>query len=360
MDLERRVDLVARSPAEEVLTRDELRTMLESNDHPRHYIGFEISGKMHLGTGLMTAMKIRDLMEAGAKPTILLADFHTWINNKLGGDINKIRVVAIGYFKAGFVSLGLDEEKVDYVLASDLYDQEYWSDVIRIAKETSIKRMTRCTVIMGRKENEAVETASLFYPAMQAADAFRLGVDIMQAGMDQRKVHVLAREVAEKLGRKKPVAIHGHLLMGLQQASRMGYDVDAKLDMEISGKMSKSKPQSCIYIHDSEEQIAQKLKDAFCPAKQVDGNRVIELCEYILLRDEKSVLDIERPTKFGGNAQFGGIGELKKAFADGTLHPMDLKNAVARELGRMLKPSRDYFAAHPEFLEQIESAAITR
>ena len=254
----------------------------------------------------------------------------------------------------------MDEGKVNYVLASDLYDKDYWADVIRIAKATTMKRMLRCMVIMGRTENEAVESASMLYPAMQSADIFKQDLDLVHAGTDQRKVHVLVREVAEKLGKKKPVAMHSHLLMGLQQASRMGYDVDAKHDMEISGKMSKSKPESCIYIHDSEEEIKKKIGKAYCPEKVVEGNPVIELCEYVLFRDEKSTLKVARPTKFGGNVEFGSILELKKTYSEGALHPMDLKNAVAHGLADLLKPSRDYFAKRPELLKQVEEAGITR
>ncbi len=360
MDLERKIELVKRKPAEEVITEEELRQLFQTNEHPKHYIGFEISGKVHLGSGLITAMKVKDLLEAGVKPTIFLADYHAWINNKLGGDLQKIRQVALGYFKAGFVSLGLEEPKVKYVLGSDLYDNDYWADVVRISKATSIKRMLRCSTIMGRTEQETVEAASLLYPAMQAADIFKQDLDIVHAGMDQRKAHILAREVAEKLGKKKPVALHVHLLAGLQQASRMGYDANEKLDKEISGKMSKSKPDSCIYVHDSEDEIKRKIGKAYCPEKVVEENPIIELCEYVIMRDGKKALKIERPAKFGGEVEFASVEELKKTYSEGKLHPMDLKGAVARELAALLKPSRDYFVKNPEFLKQVESAEITR
>ena len=360
MDLERRIELVKRKPTEEVITEEELRQLFQTNERPQHYIGFEISGKVHLGTGLMTAMKIRDFMEAGVRPIIFLADFHTWINNKLGGDLQRIREVANGYFKHAFISLGLEEPRVRYVLASELYDQEYWKRVIQVSKSTTIRRMVRCMTIMGRREQEAVEAASMLYPAMQAADIYTLGIDLAHAGMDQRKVHILARECADKLKAKKPVAVHSHLLMGLQQAQRMGYEQNERLDLEISGKMSKSKPESCIYIHDSEQEIARKIGAAYCPPKAVEGNPIIELCEYIVMRDPKKALRIERPAKFGGDIEFASIDELKKAYAEGKLHPADLKASVARELAALLKPSRNYFAKRPELIRQIEAAEITR
>jgi len=349
MDLERKVELVRRKPACEVLTEEELRSLFQTNEHPTHYIGFEISGFVHLGTGLCTTLKIKDMLDAGVKPTIFLADYHAWINGKLDGDLERIQKVARGYFKNAFISLGLTEDKVNYVLASEIYDNDYWKDVLEISKSTSIARMLRCTTIMGRTEKEATSSASIVYPAMQAADIWKLDVDIAQAGIDQRKVHVLSREMSEKLHRKKAVAVHGRLLMGLQGPVKMGFDTNEKDDIEISSKMSKSKPETCIYIHDSEEDIKKKISKAYCPEKQAENNPVIEMAEFLVMRDEKS-LKIERPAKFGGDVEFANSEELKKTYSEGKLHPMDLKNAVGRELAAMLKPSRDYFAKKPELM----------
>ncbi|MBM3229054.1 tyrosine--tRNA ligase [Candidatus Parvarchaeota archaeon] len=368
MDIERKIELAARKPVSEVITRDELRQVFEAHAHPKHYIGFEISGSVHLGSGLMTALKIRDLLEAGVKPTIFLADYHSWINGKLGGDLEQIRAVAQGYFKSAFVSLGLEEGKVNYVLASQLYDNDYWADVLAISKSTTIARMLRCTTIMGRTAAEATYCSSTLYPAMQAADIFALGVQIAHSGTDQRKVHMLARECADKLGAKsgksgsvqKPVAIHGHLLMGLQGPTKMGFEQNEKEDIEISSKMSKSKPETCIYIHDSEDEIKKKISKAYCPEKQVENNPIIELAEYAVMRDGKSALEISRPAKFGGDIIFATVEELKGAYSQGKLHPMDLKAGVGDALAKLLKPSRDYFAKRPELIEQVQQAKVSR
>lgn len=376
MDIETKIDLVKRQPTEELVTEEDLRKIFQNYEHPRHYIGFEISGMVHLGTGVCTTLKIRDFMAAGMKPTIFLADYHSYINQKLGGDLEKIRAVAKGYFKHTFVSLGLDESKVEYVLASDIYDNDYWKEVLKIAKDTTINRMLRCITIMGRKESDATSSAVVFYPAMQAADIFLLDVQIAHAGMDQRKVHMLARELSHTY-KKDFVAVHHHLLPGLQGGARMDPNaskvlnsstmhgeggivsgMSSKEDQVLEAKMSKSIPGSAIFIHDSEEEIKAKIKKAQCPEKIVDGNAVIEYAEYLMLRDKP--LKIERPAKFGGDIELVDAAELKKVFSEGKLHPMDLKNAVARELCDMLRPSREYFDKHKEYLEQIKAKDITR
>ncbi|MFH1448497.1 MAG: tyrosine--tRNA ligase [Candidatus Micrarchaeota archaeon] len=352
MDIEGKMDLVMSRPTEEIVTRDELREMFENEAHPRHYIGFEISGKVHLGTGLSTALKVNDFLEAGIKPTIFLADYHAWINGKMGGDLERIQTIARGYFKGAFLSLGLDEGKVEYVLASELYDNDYWKSVLEVSKNTTLARILRCTTIMGRKEGDARDAASVFYPSMQVADIFKLDVRLIHAGLDQRKVHMLAREIAGKFGTRKPVALHVKLLMGLKGPKRMGMESDKDADLSISSKMSKSDPDSCIYVHDSQEDITRKLRKAYCPERQAKENPVMDICELLLLRRKDSRLGIERPQKFGGDVELT-LDELKSSFSEGELHPADLKNAVANELSRMLEPSRKYFEKNGNLLGQI-------
>jgi len=352
MDVEGKLDLVCRAPIAEVVTRDEMKSLFETNDCPKHYIGFEISGKVHLGSGLLTSLLLKDFIAAGIKPTIFLADYHAWINGKLGGDLEKIQSVARGYFKSAFISLGLTEDKVDYVLASEAYDSDYWRDVLRISKDTTMQRMLRCTTIMGRTQKEAMDCASVLYPAMQVADIFMLDVDIAHAGMDQRKVHMLAREAAEKHKRRKAVALHHSLLMGLLGPQKMGFEENAADDVAISSKMSKSKPDSCIFIHDSEAEIARKVKSAYCPEKSAENNPVLEMCDVFVMRGG-APLSVTRPAKFGGDVEFAAYSELRDAYVAGKLHPMDLKNAAASALAEMLSPSRKYFEKHNELLAAI-------
>ncbi len=322
MDLEDKIALVKKTPTEEVVTESDLRTIFETYNTPKHYIGFEISGRVHLGTGLCTMLKLKDFQKAGIKTTIFLADYHSYINEKLGGDLETIQKVAKGYFKEAFLALGIEAE---FILASEFYDNEYWKEVLKICKNTTIKRMLRCTTIMGRKEGETNPSSYIIYPAMQVADIFMLDVQMAHAGMDQRKVHMLARELS-----KKPfVAVHHSLLPSLQGTNRMD---------PTEAKMSKSKPHTAIFIDDSPEEIRAKLKKAYCPPKE--ENPVLVYAEYLILRDRP--LKIERPEKFGGDVEFSNIEELKKAYFEGELHPLDLKAAVAEEIIRMTEPAREY------------------
>ena len=375
MDIEKKVELITRKPTEEVLTVGDLRDLLEVGMPLRHYIGFEISGYIHLGTGLMAGAKIADFQKAGIRTRVFLADWHSWINDKLGGDLEVIQKVALGYFKEGMKQsikvMGGDPDKVEFVLASEILERgDYWRTIIDISKNVTLARMMRSITIMGRQMGEAIDFAKLIYPAMQVADIFYQGVNIAHAGMDQRKAHVIAREVAEKLkyhplvwdGKKvKPVAVHHHLLLGLQEPPKwpVGGEEEFK-EIKAQMKMSKSKPYSAVFIHDTPEEIREKLRKAFCPAKEVNYNPVLDWAEHIIFRQEPAEFTIHRPAKFGGDVTYTTLEELKKDFAKGKLHPLDLKNAVAEYLIELLKPIREYFKKHPEPLELMKSVQITR
>ena len=100
MDVIEKVELVKRSPTEEVVTEEELLELFKTNSSPKHYIGLEISGFLHLGSLISTGYKINDFIDAGIDCTVFLADWHTMINDKLGGDMEKISIVSKYYENA--------------------------------------------------------------------------------------------------------------------------------------------------------------------------------------------------------------------------------------------------------------------
>ncbi len=333
---------------EEIVTDEELKNVL-NKEKPKAYIGFEPSGSVHIGWKICTN-KIKDFLDCGFDFTVLLADWHAYINDKLDGDIEKIKLCG-KYMEDCFASMGVDKDRVKFVYASDyVSDPAYWEIVLRTAKSMSVARVKRAMDIMGRSAEEAEKDLSkLFYPAMQVSDIFYLDLDVAYGGMDQRRAHMLAREVSKKLGRKTPVAMHTPLLTGLQAGGRMD---------PVEAKMSKSKPDAMLSIHDDSASVKKKMSKAFCPEKQVEGNPVLEICKYVVFPElHGEVFLIERPEKFGGNLEFNSYEDLENAFVD-DLHPLDLKNATASYVNKILEPVHQYFEKHPENYKKMKEAGI--
>ena len=360
MDTETRFELVSRN-LQEIITRDELKTLLETNDHPRGYVGFEPSGIMHAGTGLIVGKKMKDYVEAGFHWIIYLAEWHGWINNKMGGSQENLAIAA-EYFKDCFTALGLPEGKVEFLWASDIVDtKDYWEKVIRTMKVTSLRRALRAMPIMGRSADSVnVESAWALYPAMQTADIFQMELDVAGSGMDQRKVHMLAREVAPKIDEKVPVCLHNPLLPGLQLTDLEGsFDEDSGINSSIKHKMSKSVAKGAIWLNDSPKEIKEKYREAYCPEKVVEGNPVMDHARLVVF-PHLGELNIERPAKFGGDISFSSFEELANTFSKGDLHPLDLKNGVAASMIKLLEPVAKYFEKKPENLEAMRKLTVTR
>lgn len=332
MDITEKIDLIERPPTEEVVTREELMELFGTNSSPTHYIGLEISGFLHLGSLISTGFKINDFVKAGVKCKVFLADWHTLINDKLGGDWEIISKVS-KYYQDAFRLVCPDAE---ILLGSKLYKEntEYWSDLVKFTKHMSIARTMRTLTIMGRSEDDKkIDVAKLLYPAMQAVDIRSLDVDIAHAGMDQRKIHMLVREIFPKMGWRVPVAVHHKLLPGLLKPSDTN-------NSQLVGKMSKSDPNSGIFIHNSDKEIKRKIGKAWCEEAAIQNNPVLEIAKTIIFHEFKEI-NIERPEKFGGNISYSDYSQIESDFAEKRLHPGDLKQAVGEYLVKIISPLRE-------------------
>ncbi len=367
MDVTEKVDLIEKPPTEDIVTKEELIELLKTNSHPKHYIGLEISGFLHLGSLLTTGYKINDFIKAGIDCTVFLADWHTIINEKLGGNEENISKVS-KYYKEAFETVC---PGVHVKMGSELYAEEqnkgYWRDLIRFTKHMSLARTMRTLTIMGRSEKEEkIDLAKLLYPPMQALDIHYLDVDIAHAGMDQRRINMLVRDNFPKMGWKVPVAIHHKLLPGLtkpgeQDVSYIQLNTGDDLLKNDGGKiilnkMSKTNPNSTIFIHDSPDEIKTKIKKAWCEEGNIENNPLLEISKQILFHDYDEV-KVERPEKFGGNVSFSKYEELESAFVKKELHPTDLKQTVAELLVPIVSTLASRFPLENDLADIIKNSA---
>lgn len=321
MDLQTKMELIIQGTLE-VITENELEEKLQK-DQPVAYIGYEPSGKIHMGHAI-TVMKMIDLQKAGFKIKILLADYHAYLNGK--GSLEEIKEVA-EYNKKCFLALGLSPEDTEFILGSSFQTQEdYTTHVYKLALLTTLVRAKRSMAQITR-DAEDHKVAEVIYPLMQVVDMVFLEADLALGGMEQRKIHMLARENLPRIGFKSPVCIHTPLLHGT----------------DGSEKMSSSKG-NFIAIDDSPEEIKKKIKKSYCPAGEVEGNPILEMAKHFIFTQEHHMI-IKRPEKFGGNLELT-YDELIEAYSQEKLHPLDLKNTVTDYLIDILKPVREYMANH--------------
>lgn len=344
------------------------------------YDGFEPSGRMHIAQGLMKTINVNKMTRCGVSFVFLVADWFAHLNNKFGGDLKKIRLVG-QYFIEVWKACGMDLSSVQFLWSSAEINKDaekYWTLVMDIARKNSVSRVKRCGQIMGRvssdtplssllslihsnRENDSALTsaqfvekystllsdpqpvAQLLYPLMQCADIFFLEANICQLGMDQLKVNMLAREYcvpakSEKRSKvRKPIILSHPMLMGLKEGQ---------------AKMSKSDPNSAIFMEDSREEVQRKIRKGFCRPGDVEENPILDYLEKIVFAwhcDEKDYrFVVERTEENGGTVEFSEFEEVKEAFSGSKLHPNDLKKGVAREINELLEPVRRHFIENAE------------
>ena len=382
MDIEEKINIV-KSIAAEIVTEEDLKVLFETKEHPSAYDGFEPSGLAHLPLGIYRPLILKELLKTGIKFKLLLADTHAWINNKMGGDIEKIRRSAEYYlevWKVAGKALGVDLSSIEVIWHKDFFDDpEYWRKVLLIAKNHTITRTRRALTIAGRLDAGSNPTSFYFYPSLQCADIFHLQVDICQLGLDQRKVNVLAREMSEKIDpaynkplykvlgyeggvNGKPVLVHHSIIPGLEEPPKtsVGYDEDERIDKVIAYKMSKSKPETSIFVHDPPEVVRKKIRKAYCPPKSSVENPVLSYVKEIVFRAYKE-FTVERKGK--ESLTFYNYHDLEASYIRGEIHPLDLKNALADYLIRLIEPIRKHFETNihaKNLYETIKQAEITR
>ena len=375
MNIQDRLDLI-NQVGEEIVSEDELKKLLESGEELIAYDGFEPSGQIHIAQGLVRAINVNKMIKAGVRFKMLVADWHALTNNKMVGDLEKIKTTG-KYFIEVWRASGMDLDHVEFLWASDMVkNPDYWQLVIRVGMTNKLARFIRTAEFMGREESvEKLTAAQIMYPCMQIADIFRLGAKITQLGMDQRKVNMLAREVGAQLGYWKPVVVSHHMLMGLGKPPSADADTATRT---VANKMSKSNPDNAVFMTDTTEDIKRKINKAYCLEGDIKENPILEYCKYILFESmdptllrrreaslgaSQSEFVIERPEKFGGNVSFKIYSELETAFAAKQVHPMDLKSAVVKYLDQLLQPVRKHFEENAEakaLLEKVKSYQVTR
>lgn len=355
----------------EIVGEEELAKILESGEKLYTYDGFEPSGQMHIAQGIIRAINTNKMIEAGFTFRMWVADWFGYLNNKMGGDIEKIKKVG-EYFIEIWRASGMNLDGVEFLWTSEaVKDPIYWETVMKVAKALTLNRAIKTTEIMGRSESDNLSAAQIIYPCMQITDIFLvMKCQVTQLGLDQRKVNVIAREVGPELGYWKPVIVSHGMLQGL--GTPLPKDADAN-ERAISMKMSKSKPDTAIFMTDSKEDIKRKITKAYAPEGVVEDNPILDYCKQIIfeakwLKRETPLLtngmfEVKRPEKFGGDVSYGSYEELEKDYAEKKLFPLDLKNAVIEYLDQLVAPVRSHFETDSKakaLLEEVRSYQVTR
>ncbi|MFA5020269.1 MAG: tyrosine--tRNA ligase [Candidatus Pacearchaeota archaeon] len=339
MDIEKRFELIKRN-TEEIIGDNQLREILSSKKQPVAYWGTAPTGKPHVGY-FLPMLKIADLLKAGFKVKILLADLHAALDNTPWPVLEKRYDYYAKVIPLMIEAIGADNKNLEFVKGSDFQlKPEYMYDVLKMSSFTSVHDAHKAASEVV-KLGDNPKLSGLIYPLMQAMDEEYLGVDLQLGGTDQRKIMVLARESLPKLGYDFRVELMNPLVPGL-----------------IGKKMSSSDEKSKIDLMDDEKSVIEKLKNAECVAGDCN-NGVMAFLKFVIMtikKDKGEKFVIKRDKKYGGDLVYSNYEEIDKAFKSKKLHPLDLKIAVAEEINNLLA----VFRKNKKDIEKISKEAYEK
>ncbi|RLG12491.1 tyrosine--tRNA ligase [Candidatus Pacearchaeota archaeon] len=315
-------ELIKRN-VQEIIGEEDLKKFLKENKKLTVYWGTAPTGKPHVGY-FLPMLKIADLLNAGFKVKILLADLHASLDNTPWDILDKRYKYYSEVIPLMVKSIGADIKNLEFVRGRDFQlKSDYFFDLLKLSTLVSVRASTKAaSEVIKNIEGEKAKLSGLIYPLMQVLDEEYLKVDCQLGGTDQRKIMVLAREFLPKIGYKQRIEILNPLIPGL-----------------IGKKMSASDEKSKVDLLDSEKEIQNKIKNAEMIAGNPD-NGVMAFLKYVIMtikKDKKEKFIVKRPEKFGGDLEYKNYEDIEKDFINKKLHPLDLKNAVAKEIFNLLK-----------------------
>lgn len=122
-------------------------------------------------------------------------------------------------------------------------------------------------------------------------------------------------------------------------------------------KMSKSDPDSAIFMEDTEKEVARKIKGAYCPPAVLEENSVIEWAKYFVWMRYKTFV-LERTPENGGTVVYDDFDKLCEDYVAEKIHPGDLKANLTKYLNESLKPVREHFQKNPQAREYLSKVQL--
>lgn len=320
MEIEEKLELIKRN-TEEIITTEELIKLLKEKKKPVVYLGTAITGKPHVGY-YMWVLKLGDFLKAGFKVKVLLSDITGALDNTPWEVLDKRYEYYAEVIPLMFKSIGVNTKELEFVKSSKInLSKEYYLDLLKLSTKVSVSEATKAASEVV-KLGDNPKLSGIIYPLVQTLDEEYLGTDIQYGGVDQRKIFVFARENLPKLGYKSRIEVMTPLIPGL-----------------IGKKMSASIEGSKVDLLDNEEVVKHKINNAECVEGNPD-NGVLAFLKYVIMtikQDKKEKFVIERDKKYGGDLTYSKYEQVEKDFIDKKLHPLDLKNAVAKEISKLLE-----------------------
>jgi len=306
------IDRIFDRTVAEVIVREELEEKLRSGRKLRLKQGFDPSKpNLHIGHAI-GLRKLRQFQELGHQVVLIVGDWTAQIGDPSGRDESRtmltpeeVRRNAETYMQQFFIVV--DRSRTEVRWQSEWFGKFSLSDVFNLTSRFTLAQMMAHETFRKRwTEGRPLTLMELMYPLLQAYDSVAIQADVEFGGMDQKFNILAGRELQASLGLPPQDVFLVPLLPG----------TDGR-------KMSKSFGNT-IDLTDPPDQMYGK-------AMSISDEM---LDEYLTLVSE--IPDDE-------------LAEIRRALAEGTVNPRDVKMLLARDIVRQFHGEAAARKAEEEF-----------
>ncbi len=291
------------------------------------------SDSFHLGNyigSLKNRVKLQDEYET----YVLIADLHSLTTHFDKTEDLEKNIMGL---MLGYLSVGLDPEKVNFVLQSQLPQTEELAYFLSVLTQRAI--IEKQPALKEKLDQGSQDTIGLYYyPVLMAADILLPKAHLVPVGKDQ-KAHVeFARDIAVKFNNQygevfpipEPLIGEVPTLPGTDGQSKMGKSLG-----------------NAIFLTDSPEEVEKKVMGMYTdpnrikatdPGK-VEGNPVFIYLDAFGAEDNKMQIE-----------------EYKKAYQAGQVGDVEVKKYLVEVLNNFLLPIREkraQFEQNPDLVVNI-------
>jgi tyrosyl-tRNA synthetase len=280
----------------QVLPEGELDKKLQTGKKLKIKLGMDpTSPDLHLGHAVVLS-KLKEFQDAGHDVIFLIGDFTARIGDPTGRSKTRpplteenIKHNTKTYFDQ--VSKILDPKKITVRYNSELLDPLSAKDIVQLCAKVTLARLTEREDFKNRIEtNQPIGFHELLYPLFQGYDSVALHADVELGGTDQTFNLLMGRYLQEQYGQSAQVVMTMPLLEGL--------DGQQKMSKSLGNTIGLTEPA---------DQAFGKLMSI--------SDTLMWRYMRILLRKDQQEMSI-----------------LEERVAGGTLHPMELKKTMARDI----------------------------
>lgn len=267
---------------------------------------------IHLGHAVVLR-KMRMFQDMGHEVYIIIGDFTASIGDPSGRSVTRpqlteadIQENAKTYYDQ--YCMILDKDKTKVVFNSEWLGKLNFADVIKVASKVTVARILERDDFANRlAEQKPISLHELLYPVCQAYDSVELQADVEVGGTDQKFNILMGRDLQGQYGQNEQVGLFMPILSGLDGVQ----------------KMSKSLNN---YVG-----ITEEPKDMFGKLMSIPDELMLsyfELCTDVPVEE---------------------IDQIKEALTKGSVHPMDVKKRLAKEIVSIYHSTEAGIEAQAEF-----------